>query len=55
MTPYINRKATGTTKIEKQVRGRFGIETLEVGVDAAAPVSRAYADNHLALLCSDAG
>ena len=44
MTLYINGKTTGTTKIEKQVRGRFGIESLDVGVDAGTPVSRAYAD-----------
>jgi arylsulfatase len=41
---YINGKAAGTVKIEKQVRGRFGVESLDVGVDAASPVSRAYAD-----------
>ena len=44
VTLYINGKETGIVKIEKQVRGRFGLESLDVGVDAATPVSRAYAD-----------
>ncbi|MCH8816005.1 MAG: arylsulfatase [Chloroflexi bacterium] len=44
VTLYVNGKAAGSGKIEKQVRGRFGVESLDVGVDAATPVSRAYAD-----------
>jgi len=41
---FINGKAAGEGKIKKQVRGRFGIESLDVGVDALSPVSKAYAD-----------
>lgn len=29
-------------KVEKQVRGRFSVETLDVSVDALTPVSNAY-------------
>ena len=31
-------------KSPSQVRGRFGIESLDVGLDALSPVSKAYAD-----------
>lgn len=41
---FINGKAMGEGKIEKQVRGRFGVESLDVGVDALSPVSKSYAD-----------
>jgi hypothetical protein len=39
---FINGKQVGTGKIEKQVRARFGVETLDVGVDALTPVSKDY-------------
>jgi arylsulfatase A-like enzyme len=39
---FINGKPVGAGKIEKQVRGRFSVETLDVGVDTLTPVSRAY-------------
>jgi hypothetical protein len=42
VTLFINRQAVGTGKIEKQVRGRFSVETLDVGVDALTPVNKAY-------------
>lgn len=43
VTLFINGKQVGAGKIEKQVRGRFGVETLDVGVDALTPVSKSYA------------
>ncbi len=42
VTLFINGEQVGTGQIEKQVRGRFGVETLDVGVDALTPVSKAY-------------
>ena len=30
--------------IDKQVRGRFSLESLDVGVDALTPVDKAYGD-----------
>lgn len=32
----------GRGAIEKQVRGRFGVETLDIGVDALTPVDKGY-------------
>jgi len=40
---YVNGRKSGEGEIKKQVRGRFGIETLDVGLDALSPVSKAYA------------
>jgi arylsulfatase len=40
----INGNAVGEGRIARQVRGRFGLETLDVGLDALYPVSVAYAD-----------
>jgi arylsulfatase len=37
-------KPVGEGRIARQVRGRFGVETLDVGMDTLSPVSRAYAD-----------
>jgi arylsulfatase len=39
---FINGDKVGTGKVEKQVRGRFGVESLDVGVDALSPVSKSY-------------
>jgi len=41
---FINGKAAGQGKIPKQVRGRFSLETLDVGMDTLSPVSKSYAD-----------
>jgi arylsulfatase A-like enzyme len=41
---FINSEKSGEGKIEKQVRGRFGTESLDVGMDALSPVSKSYAD-----------
>jgi arylsulfatase len=38
----INGEEAGTGKIEKQVRGRFGVESLDVGMDLLSPVSPTY-------------
>lgn len=43
VTLFINGEQAGTCRIEKQVRGRFSVETLDVGVDALTLVSKAYA------------
>ena len=40
----INDEQVGKGKVEKQIRGRFGVESLDVGVDACSPVSKAYSD-----------
>ncbi len=42
VTLFINGEQVGAGKVEKQVRGRFSIESLDVGVDALTPVSKAY-------------
>jgi arylsulfatase len=42
VTLFIDGKQVGAGKIEKQVRARFGVETLDVGVDALTSVSKAY-------------
>ena len=39
----INGDPVGQGRIEKQVRGRFGVESLDVGVDALTAVDKAYA------------
>lgn len=39
---YINNEKVGEGKIEKQIRGRFSVETLDVGVDALTPVNKSY-------------
>jgi len=36
VTLFINGEQVRTGKIKKQVRGRFGVETLDVGVEALA-------------------
>lgn len=41
---FINGRAVGQGRIEKQVRGRFGMESLDVGMDTRTPVSKAYKD-----------
>ena len=41
---FIDGKAAGEGKIEKQARGRFSLESLDVGVDACSTVSKSYAD-----------
>jgi len=41
---FINGKPSGEGKIKQQVRGRFSLESLDVGMDALSPVSKAYAD-----------
>jgi len=41
---FINGEMVGSGKLEKQVRGRFGVESLDVGVDALSPVSKSYTD-----------
>ena len=35
----------GHGRIEKQVRGRFGVETMDVGVDSLTPVDKATTTN----------
>jgi arylsulfatase len=40
----IDDEPVGRGAIDKQVRGRFSIESLDVGVDALTAVDRAYAD-----------
>ncbi|HEY9854979.1 MAG TPA: arylsulfatase [Stenomitos sp.] len=40
---YINQEIVGTGRIEKQVRGRFSLESLDVGMDTLTPVSKSYA------------
>jgi arylsulfatase len=42
VTLFINGQQVGAGKIEKQVRGRFGVETLDVGLDTLTPVNKAY-------------
>jgi arylsulfatase len=39
---YINGEPCGEGRVEKQVRGRFSLESLDVGLDALSPVSKAY-------------
>ena len=41
---YVNHKKVGEGKIEKQVRGRFSVESLDIGMDTLSPVSPAYRD-----------
>ena len=41
---YFNNEKVGEAKIEKQVRGRFGVESLDIGMDTLSPVSNAYRD-----------
>jgi arylsulfatase len=41
---FINGKQAGEGKISKQVRPRFGIECLDVGLDSLSPVVKSYAD-----------
>jgi len=38
----IDSQPVGHGRIEKQVRGRFGVETMDVGVDELTPVDKAY-------------
>jgi arylsulfatase len=39
---FINGEKVGEGKIEKQVTGRFSLESLDVGMDTLSPVSKAY-------------
>jgi arylsulfatase len=41
---FINNKKVGEGKIKKQVRGRFGVECLDVGMDTLSPVCKSYSD-----------
>ena len=41
---FINGEKSGEGRIEKQVRGRFSTESLDVGMDTLSPVSKSYAD-----------
>ena len=41
VTLFIKGEEVGAGKIKKQVRGRFGVDTLDVGVDALTPVNKA--------------
>jgi arylsulfatase len=40
----IGNEPVGRGRIDKQVRGRFSLESLDIGVDALTPVDKAYAD-----------
>ncbi len=40
----IGDEPVGQGTIDKQVRGRFGVESLDVGVDALTAVDKAYDD-----------
>jgi hypothetical protein len=42
VTLYIKGEQVIIGKIERQVRGRFGVETLVLGVDALSPVNKVY-------------
>ena len=44
VTLFINDEQVGSGKVEKQVRGRFSLESLDVGVDACSAVNKAYSD-----------
>jgi hypothetical protein len=39
---FINGDQCGDGRIEKQVRGRFSAEPLDVGMDTLSPVSSSY-------------
>lgn len=41
---FFGDKHVGTGSIDNQVRGRFSLESLDVGLDALSPVTPAYAD-----------
>lgn len=41
---FINGEEAGEGKIEKQVRSRFSLESLDVGMDLLSPVSKDYRD-----------
>ncbi len=41
---FINGEPAGEGRIDRQVRGRFGVESLDVGLDTLTPVSKAYAE-----------
>lgn len=43
---FINEKLSGKGKIAKQVPGRFGVESLDVGVDKLSPVNNMYRDKN---------
>lgn len=42
VTLFINGEQVGAGRVEKQVRGRFSLESLDVGVDACSSVNKAY-------------
>ena len=44
VTLFIGDKPVGQGSVEKQVRGRFSLESLDVGVDALTPVDKSYTD-----------
>ena len=44
VTLLIGDKPVGQGSVEKQVRGRFSVESLDVGVDALTPVDKSYDD-----------
>jgi hypothetical protein len=39
---FINGEECGQGRIDKQVRGRFSLESLDIGMDALSPVSTSY-------------
>jgi hypothetical protein len=39
---FIDGEQCGEGRIEKQVRGRFSLESLDIGMDARSPVSKSY-------------
>jgi arylsulfatase len=42
VTMFVNGRQSAAGRIEEQVRSRFGIESMDVGVDKCSPVSDAY-------------
>lgn len=44
VTLFIDGEAVGEARIEKQVMGRFSVESLDVGMDTLSPVSKSYAE-----------
>jgi arylsulfatase len=39
---FINGQECGQGRVDKQVRGRFSLESLDIGMDALSPVSKSY-------------
>ena len=44
VTLYVNGKKAGEGKIHNQVPFRFGVESMDVGMDTLSPVSKTYED-----------